>query len=112
MSKKRQKPESQYRPFNRMEISIAEIMRVNCPIQIANEEGDLWIDIVEDLTKMFGTKDPKFNSDVFWERCFGDQWTHDEVRRESEKLAALMDQAAAVEAGALDSAADDVHIGT
>jgi hypothetical protein len=64
-----------YDKLNRLEITMAEIMRINYPFSVSTEAGNMWLDIVEQMAKMLGTDKPRFNSDEFFERCFGDEWT-------------------------------------
>ncbi len=81
MANKKHLPKAEFRPYNRMETTIAEIMRCNYPLSVSSDEGLTWLDIVEDLAKMFGTKDSRFDSDGFYERCFGAEWEPDMRKR-------------------------------
>jgi len=110
MSKKQHQPKNVFRDFNRMEITIAEIMRVNYPLYSTTQEDetyDLWVAIVEDLSNMFGTKDPRFDEEGFYERCYGEDWGR--IKSESTEppsLAELIDRA---EAQALDAEIGDMQ---
>ena len=61
--------------LNRLEITIAEIMRINDPGTLTGENGELWLDIVDAMAKMLGSGKPRFDSNLFYERCFGEQWS-------------------------------------
>ncbi len=61
-----------YEPLNRLEITLAEIMRTNYPGP--GQESHYWLDTVEDLAEMLGTNKPRFDSNLFFERCFGEDW--------------------------------------
>jgi hypothetical protein len=95
-------PENQtpkHRKLNRLEISVAEILRQNYPGDPKWDEGMVWMDICEDFDKMFGV-DPLFDSGEFWERCFGDDWTR--TQAQDSRL-----NAAITQASALDTARED-----
>jgi hypothetical protein len=77
---KQPKERPKYDRLTRLEITMAEIMRINYPFSVANEAGNMWLDIVEQTAKMLGTGKPRFDSEAFFERCFGDEWTGDGSR--------------------------------
>lgn len=57
-------------PLNRLEITVAEILRNNAPLSYSDNEGLLWLDLVSDFVDMLSTGKPRFNVDEFYLRCF------------------------------------------
>jgi hypothetical protein len=81
-----------YDMLTRMESTIAEIMRINYPFSVSNEAGNMWLDIVEALDKVFKTGKPRFNSDLFFEHCFGEEWAGTDGMTGEEVKAATVHQ--------------------
>lgn len=68
-------PKSKLLPLNRWEISIAEIMRTNCPSGFSDDDGLMWLDMLEDFAKMLGSEKPRFDQDAFYNHCFSGEPT-------------------------------------
>lgn len=57
-------------PLNRLEVSVAEILRQNAPLGYSDLDGMLWLDLVSDFSEMLGTEKPRFDTDAFYTHCF------------------------------------------